>query len=459
MKDEFRLGVHMHYKGAWLRVGVLSVAAGGGTAFAYMDDYAGPPVSPDLDYRGGRRTFTMAPSPEVRPARRNDLPRVFRDCLPGEWGERVLAGDPRFGVAFQVSSPAQRLYMMGSRRVGAFHFQPEGVAKEECLPVIGDEALARMERDVEGYIGLLSTSLGSSRERWALTSNGGRQPKVAYRDADGVGPANEWVAKFSQEVDGSYELPRVEAAMLSTSRSAGLNTADSVLKELGSNGRAALLSKRFDREILSLDDGRQVASYRHKLSMDVVILGGDAPAGTGQAQADYVDLAVWLRANSSDPDADVKDLFGRMVLNAYANNTDDHLGNMEVLQDDDFRWRLAPNYDLLIDDSRGSDDRPRRTHRTTMGGLETPPYEVDFLVRVAEEMGLEATDALAISDRVLRSIEALPDRLIHAGCSRTTLERVIPALQLESVAALRMAVQDAQQRERERREAGVAQTM
>lgn len=457
MKNEFRLGVHMHFKGSWLRVGVLSVAAGGGTAFAYMDDYTGPPVSPDLDYRDGRRTFTMAASPDVRPARRNDLPRVFRDCLPGEWGERVLAGDPRFGLAFQASSPAQRLYMLGARRVGAFYFQPEGVAKEECLPVIGDEALARMERNVEGYIGLLSSSIGSSRERWALTSNGGRQPKVAYRDADGTGPANEWVAKFTQEVDGSYELPRVEAAMLSTSRAAGLNTADSVLKELGT-GRAALLSRRFDREILTIDD-RQVASYRHKLSMDVVILGGDAPAGTGQAQADYVDLAAWLRANSSDPDADVKDLFGRMVLNAYANNTDDHLGNMEVLQGDDFRWRLAPNYDLLIDDSTTADDRPRRVHQTTMGGLEVPPYDAEFLLRVADEMGLEASDALAISDRVLRNIEALPDRLIHAGCSRATLDRVIPALQLDSVAALRMAVQDAQQRERERREAEAVQTM
>ncbi len=458
MKDEFRLGVYMHHQGEWKRAGVLSVAAGGGTAFSYMSDYVGPPLSPDLDYRSGRRTFTMAPSPEVRPARRNDLFRVFQDCLPGEWGERVLAGDPRFGPAFQVSSPAQRLYMMGSRRVGAFYFQPEGVAEEKCLPVVGEDALARMERDVEDYIGLLSASVGSSRERWALTSNGGRQPKVAYRDADPGNPATEWVAKFSQEVDGSYELPRVEAAMLSTSRAAGLNTADSVLKELGGNGRAALLSKRFDREILTIGD-RCVASYRHKLSMDVVMLGGDASIGTGQAQADYVDLAAWLQANSSDAGKDVKDLFGRMVLNAYTNNTDDHLGNMEVLQDDDFRWRLAPNYDLLIDDTVDSNGDSRRVHRTTMGGLETPPYDVDFLTRVADEMGIAAEDALAISERVLRHVEALPDRLAHAGCSRATLSRVVPALQLENVAALRMAVNDALEKERARREAEVVPTM
>ncbi len=246
--------------------------------------------------------------------------------------------------------------------------------------------------------------------------------------------------------------------MLSTSRAAGLNTADSVLKELGGNGRAALLSKRFDREILTIGD-RCVASYRHKLSMDVVMLGGDASIGTGQAQADYVDLAAWLQANSSDAGKDVKDLFGRMVLNAYTNNTDDHLGNMEVLQDDDFRWRLAPNYDLLIDDTVDSNGDSRRVHRTTMGGLETPPYDVDFLTRVADEMGIAAEDALAISERVLRHVEALPDRLAHAGCSRATLSRVVPALQLENVAALRMAVNDALEKERARREAEVVPTM
>ena len=453
MKDNFRIGVFMLAQGQWQRAGVLSVGAGRGTAFAYTPEYAGPPLAPDLDYRTGPRSFVMAASTDVRASRRKDLFRIFQECLPGEWGERVLVGDPKFGAAFQMNSPAQRLYMLGHRKVGALYFQPEGipVEQDEDLPVIGTAALAKMERAAEDYLSALSSRIGGDRERWCLTSNGGRQPKAAYKDKNNI----EYVAKFTQEVDGSYELPRVEAAMLATSRASGLSTADGTLEELGGRGRTALLSRRFDRDMVTIGD-KQVAHVRHKVSMEVVMFGSDP--STEQAQVDYVDLAVWLRANSADPETDVKDLYGRMVLNAYANNIDDHLGNIEVMQDDKYGWRLAPNFDLLIGDSM-DEGQPRRVHRTTMGGLETPPYEPEFLARIADDMGLSEIDGLEIVNRVLTNIEALPDRLVNFGCSNATLERVLPALQLDQVGDLRMRIAEALEAERDKTAVAEEQTM
>jgi hypothetical protein len=410
------------------------VVPGRGTVFRYNSEYDGPPLSPDLDYRTGQRQFAIKAGAELRPSKRRDLFPVFEAALPGEWGERVLADDQKFGRAYLAASPAEKLYLLGDRRVGALYFQPEGGGKELCEPVRGEEALAKMERKVEYYLAMLATALGTDRERWALTSNGGRQPKVAYIDNHG----HEYVAKFTQEVDGSYELPRVEAAMLDTSRAAGLNTADSMLLELGGNGRAALLSKRFDRETRQTVDGKRIVVYRHKMGLDAIMLGGRPAAGfSDEAEIDYVDIAIWLQQNSSDPDSDVADLYGRMLLNAFANNTDDHPGNFEVMQDEHWGWRLAPNFDLLIGDDVDQDGKPRRRHRMTMAGESVPPYDVEWMLDAARQMGVSDAKALDIAHRVVRSVQELPDLLAHHGCRQATMKRVVPCLQLDRLATLR----------------------
>jgi serine/threonine-protein kinase HipA len=60
----------------------------------------------------------------------------------------------------------------------------------------------------------------------------------------------------------------------------------------------------------------------------------------------YVLLVEELRCVSSDPKADARELFKRMVFNALISNTDDHPRNHAVIASDD-DWRLSPAYDLV----------------------------------------------------------------------------------------------------------------
>ena len=58
-------------------------------------------------------------------------------------------------------------------------------------------------------------------------------------------------------------------------------------------------------------------------------------------------LADEIRRASANPEADLRELFGRMCFNAAVSNLDDHPRNHALLAKDRV-WRLSPAFDLTL---------------------------------------------------------------------------------------------------------------
>jgi len=69
--------------------------------------------------------------------------------------------------------------------------------------------------------------------------------------------------------------------------------------------------------------------------------GADASTG-----ASYLDLAEFIMRNGSAPEADLAELWRRMVFNICVSNTDDHLRNHGFLLTARDGWTISPAYDM-----------------------------------------------------------------------------------------------------------------
>jgi serine/threonine-protein kinase HipA len=173
------------------------------------------------------------------------------------------------------------------------------------------------------------------------TSMGGARPKSVIEDDDSL-----WVAKFSAPGD-RWSHARAEHAFLSLAKACGLHVADSKLTTVA--GRDVLLVRRFDRD--NTDRGYR----RHRMVSALTLLQSEENP-RARDKWSYLLLADEIRRTSASPEADLKELFGRMCFNAAVSNLDDHPRNHAILAKDR-NWRLSPAYDLTPTPSISQDTR------------------------------------------------------------------------------------------------------
>lgn len=396
--DRF-IKVERYLDSHWTEVGYIGIPEAGDVGgFLYSDEYTGPPLTPTMDpAMQGSHFFPLSVSHQghLRQEQHNDLHSVFAQALPGRWGDAVMASHVQ---SYARASPAEKLWLLGDRRCGALRFSPGGNGMlDRCIE--GFEALDALRRRVNVFVERMMRAhampkggMGTTEERWALVTNGGATPKCAYRHPVGD---TEFIAKFNLAVTGAkYSTTRVEAALMRVSQEAQLATPDTHLIETP-DGDAVLLSARFDVSA----NGTPV----HKINAATAL---DLPL---DAYGDYGDMVAWLRVHGGRPAEDIRDLYGRMMLNVQVHNTDDHLGQFEFLQSDDGRWRLAPNYDVLIDEP--PKDGTVSRHALKVGDTFTPSITPELIRDSALQFGIEEEEALAITKRVLDAVDRLPDAM------------------------------------------------
>jgi serine/threonine-protein kinase HipA len=157
------------------------------------------------------------------------------------------------------------------------------------------------------------------------SSLGGARPKASVLDKDG----SLAIAKFPRK-DDDTDIVRWEAAALTLAKNAGINVPDWRLEKI--LGKAVLIIKRFDR------NGNGRVPFLSAMSML------DASDNDGQIHS-YIDIANILQQYGARPDADMKELWRRMVFSILISNTDDHLRNHGFLYTTG-GWSLSPAYDL-----------------------------------------------------------------------------------------------------------------
>ncbi len=259
-----------------------------------------------------------------------DMAGCLRDGAPDAWGRRViinrltgLRGEAAHNVEFD-----ELTFMLnsGSDRIGALDFQMSAdryQAREQDNATLEEllEAAERVERG-EPIPQALDKALFHG------SSIGGARPKALIQNG-----ADKFIAKFSGTSD-TMAVVKAEFVAMRLAAEVGLDVAPVQLTE--ASGKDVLLVRRFDRA------WNGTGWTRRAMVSALTMLG----LGEMQARyASYVDLAEMVRARFTDPQATLRELFGRMVFNVLTGNTDDHARNHAAFWDG-ANLTLTPAYDI-----------------------------------------------------------------------------------------------------------------
>lgn len=265
---------------------------------------------------------------------------LFLDSSPDRWG-RVLMDRREAILARQENRKANPLfeedYLLGvydAYRMGALRFKITeggpflndnmGLAAPPWTSLRELEAASlRIEEDslpdeeILKWINMLMAP-GASL--------GGARPKASVMDEK----RQLWIAKFPSAKDrtdiGAWEMVVSELA-----EKAGIHIAKGMAK-IFNGERHTFLSQRFDRT----ENGERI----HFAS--AMTLLGQVDGTTG---ASYLDLAEFILRNSASPNANLEELWRRIVFFIAVKNTDDHLRNHGFLLTPN-GWTLSPAYDV-----------------------------------------------------------------------------------------------------------------
>lgn len=306
-------------------------------SFTYAKEWlAGGPaltLDPDLQFYAG---------PQYS---REDKPNfgIFLDSSPDRWG-RVLM-DRREGMTARQEGGKARplmesdyllgvfdLYRMGGLR---FKLQPDGpfLDNNEAMaapPITRLRTLEEASLQLEKEDAMEDPAFAQWLDLLMQpgSSLGGARPKASVIDPGG----QLWIAKFPSRMD-DRDIGGWEMVVSELGRKAGLNMADSHARRFTGNHHT-FLTCRFDRlgaDRIHFASAMTLLGYRD---------GDDAMTGVS-----YLHLAEFIMRHGARPDADLEELWRRIVFNICVSNSDDHLRNHGFLLSPK-GWILSPAYDV-----------------------------------------------------------------------------------------------------------------
>ncbi len=316
------------------------------------------------------------------------------DARPDRWGERVIrfidqparlslmeflyyAGDERFG-ALGVSTSAAAY---APRRFGPLPALADVAAIEQLVQkVLHGEKIAPQEQRLIAP----GATLGGVRPKALLTLQG-----------------QACVLKFADPSD-STDTPLIEHASMTLAALAGITVA--ATQPIALAGKChAIAVQRFDRT------GSQ---RHHAISAAVALRAAGEPIG-------YPELAQLLRrrgvANAAQRQAQMHELFRRMVFNILLDNTDDHEKNHALLMTDSAAYALSPAFDILPSGQALGYQQMRV-------GKAMADSTVDNALSDCAQFGLSAKEATAQVQRVAAAVSGWKAHFTAAGVSDRDIE-------------------------------------
>jgi serine/threonine-protein kinase HipA len=275
---------------------------------------------PELPLRAG----AIPPEPPL------SMAGCLRDGAPDAWGRRVIINrlTGLQGAAARDVDFDELTFLLnsGSDRTGALDFQSSSqtyVPRVEAGATL--EALLAAADCVERGE---PVPPALDRALFHGTSIGGARPKAQIEN----GP-EKFIAKFASTSD-LYAVVKAEFVAMRLAARVGLDVAPVRLVQAG--GKDVLLVQRFDRAWTP-------GGWTRRAMVSALTLFG---LDEMQARyASYGELADLIRARFTAPRRTLAELFGRMVFNVLAGNTDDHARNHAAFWDGD-RLTLTPAYDV-----------------------------------------------------------------------------------------------------------------
>jgi serine/threonine-protein kinase HipA len=161
------------------------------------------------------------------------------------------------------------------------------------------------------------------------SSLGGARPKASVIDPQG----NLWIAKFPS-VNDNKNIGAWEMIVNTLAENSGIQTAESQAQRFLGNNHT-FLTKRFDRT----SNGERI-HFASAMTMLGYTDGVDFHQGVS-----YLEIVGFLERNGANVNADLEELWRRIVFNICISNVDDHLRNHGFLLTPQ-GWVLSPVFDI-----------------------------------------------------------------------------------------------------------------
>ena len=266
---------------------------------------------------------------------------IFLDSMPDTWGKTLMKRRAAQDARENNEKPKTLYeidYLLGvfdESRMGALRFKMDldgpFLDNDNLTPTppwssLGDlqEAAKQLESDdqsdaVRKWIAVLIAP-GSSL--------GGARPKANIFDPS----KNLWIAKFPSKTD-TVDKASWEFLAYQLATSAGISMADSKIEKI-SGQYHTFLTKRFDR-----DNGKRI----HFAS--AMTMTGNTEDIIKESAPSYLDIVEFIENYGADVEANLHQLWRRILFNIAISNTDDHLRNHGFILTEK-GWILSPAYDL-----------------------------------------------------------------------------------------------------------------
>ena len=328
-----------------LRLGLLHARRGAGREVSEFEfDAAALPHPAMVNLRLDPRLGLF--EGRQHPPQGNETFGVFADASPDRWGRRLmrrrLERAQRAGQVGKAVRLHESDYLLGVHdafRVGALRFRLDdtgdfldnrhGAAAPPFVQLRELEAASlALESDEDN-----TSAAGDEWLRMLIApggSLGGARPKASVLDPN----EHLWIAKFPSVRD-EHDVGAWELVVHTLARSSALHVPESLARRFA-NPHHTFLVKRFDRTA----EGRRL-HFASAMTLTSHKDGDDASTG-----ASYLEIARVLIDHGAQTDADLRELWSRIVFNLLVSNTDDHLRNHGFILVPGKGWRLSGAYDM-----------------------------------------------------------------------------------------------------------------
>jgi len=290
-------------------------------------------IDPDLQLFKGRQYV----------AADKDVFGFFSDSCPDRWGRKLMNRREELRARKANEKPKKLLesdYLLGvfdESRMGGLRFKTslngEFLSNEKDFATPPWTSLRELE---QASLAFEKDDKGLD-DKWLKqllapgSSLGGARPKASVMAPDG----SLWIAKFPSRHD-EFDTGAWEMVVHDLAKMCKLNVPEAKAEKFSKLGTTYLV-KRFDRD----------GSRRKHFSSAMTMLGKQDGAGASDGSG-YLDIAAFLKANGSNPQRDLLELWKRIVFNMAVSNTDDHFRNHGFLLENK-GWVLSPLYDVNPD--------------------------------------------------------------------------------------------------------------
>ncbi|MCA6422845.1 MAG: HipA domain-containing protein [Flavobacterium sp.] len=266
---------------------------------------------------------------------------IFLDSMPDTWG-RTLMKRREAQQAKEKNEKPKTLYdieyLLGvydESRLGALRFKtdPDGdfLDNNKTAPTPPWSSI----RELQNAAHIFENDTDNEEvNRWLSvlmapgSSLGGARPKANILDAD----KSLWIAKFPSKTD-TIDKAAWEFLAYQLATKAGIEMAPCRMDRILGKHHT-FFTKRFDRE-----NGERI----HFAS--AMTMTGNNEDTIRDNQASYLDIAEFISNHGANIEANLHQLWRRIIFNIAISNTDDHLRNHGFILTKE-GWILSPAYDL-----------------------------------------------------------------------------------------------------------------